>query len=207
MADPGYLSNVRSAARDEDGTLWLVYYTGDGGSENSIVVVSSPDGINWTTEATFEKDPSEYSELHNPSIYIDGGTKYITYTYYRIDDDTYRLIVHEDGGSGFGPGWTFLISSYGKVNDAQCISGTTLGQHLVAYTLEVMDEVYCIYHVGDPHESVKISHVTREAAMPDIIFEPVPGTPDAYLHFVWCERDDPTDNWEVFYRRGYLELQ
>ena len=173
-----------------------------------IVVVSSPDGMNWTTEATFEKDPAEYAEVHDPSIYIDGDTKYIIYSCHNLSNDSYDLIKHVDAGTGFDAGDVILYSYVGEIEDVQCISGTTLGQHLFAVTTVGIAHpgVFCCYSIGGT-QLVAISDLARDAAMPDFIFDPVPGSPDAYLHLVWCERDDPTDNWEVFYRRGYLELQ
>ncbi len=206
VADPGYLSSVRSVARDDEGTLWLVYYTGDGGDENSVVVVSSPDGMIWTTEATFDLDPSLYTLVRNPSICISGDKKIVTYSCKLVFAPGYDSFRHDDDGTGFNSG-VQLMSSSGEINDVQCILGTTSGQELTAFTLKAGSFVRCIYNIGVQQDSEIISNPSREASMPDFIFDEVPGTPDAYLHFVWCERDDADDNWEVFYRRGYIEMQ
>jgi len=195
----GYLSNVRSLARDDSGKLWLVIY----GSGSDISMYSSTDGTNWNPEMGMAVT-SDYEDLRDPSIFIDGQEMYLTFTQKHIEPLWYELIFMS--GIYFNP--EMVVQSPEPITDAQVISGNTSGENIIAITYQTAGAVNCIYRMGGNAFSapVLISQAEVEGAMPDFIFDAIPaGSPDAYMHFVWCERADDNDNWEVFYRRGYMQ--
>ena len=101
-----------------------------------------------------------------------------------------------------------VFSDYGGKINAQMISGQTSGQDLLAFTNATAGGVYCVWQIEGESLStpVLISMPNMLGDMPDFIIDVQPsGFPDAYLHFVWCERADELDNWEVFYRKGHME--
>ncbi len=207
VADPGYVSQVRSAARDLFGVLYLVYYTGDTGSNNDIVLSSSTDGgVSWDPQTMFDGDPALYEEVRDPSIYIFDDDIYITYTRKNIALNQYQLMLLIYDGTPVGQG-TVIATSDNPISDAEAISGMIQSTQLTAVTYAADGGVYCAWRMdADAFSSpALISAAGVEGSLSDFIIDFVPSEPHAYLQFVWCERDDELDNWQVYHRRGYMQ--